>query len=401
MKLLDKRVVIPHGDKRAPIVGFATYTHATKPHLLRRHGWEIADDIHDDVFDISSTDNGATWSKPEVVLRNFQTDRGTVVHIESAAVYVPARDRLVMATNRAFQPNAAQGHQMGHPIELRITVSKPEDYRTSEPLISDFGLPNGLAVSFCQPIVHSSGRIIMPVQTQTPDPLGTLRKLGIRFDERMGLTMDYGTSSMLIGEFCDDDHVDWHLGSGVPIEPGLSSRGLYEPTVIERADGSLVAVLRGSNGLWPDKPGYKWMSVSHDAGETWSPAQPLPCTDGSIIESSSTGSLLLRSHTDGQLYWIGNLCLDGVRPNNNMPRSPIVIARVQEDPFALIRDSIFVIDRAQPHEHPEVQHSNFKAYQDRTTGDVVLYFVRYGERGYADNAWLNADHYQYRVQLHD
>jgi len=84
-----------------------------------------------------------------------------------------------------------------------------------------------------------------------------------------------------------------------------------------------------------------------------------------------------------------------------MPRSPIVIARVQEEPFALIRDSIFVIDRAQPGEHPETQHSNFKMYQDRATGDVVLYLVRYGERGYADNAWLNADHYQYRVQLHD
>jgi hypothetical protein len=82
-----------------------------------------------------------------------------------------------------------------------------------------------------------------------------------------------------------------------------------------------------------------------------------------------------------------------------MPRSPLYIAEVQENPVALKRSTITAIDRAQPGEHPDTQHSNFKFYQDRETGDVVFYLTRYSERGVDDGAWLKADLYEYRVAL--
>ncbi len=82
-----------------------------------------------------------------------------------------------------------------------------------------------------------------------------------------------------------------------------------------------------------------------------------------------------------------------------MPRSPIYIAEMQEAPVAIKRQTISVIDRTQPGEHPDTQHSNFKFYQDRLTGDIVLYLTRYGERGYDNNRWIVADHYQYRLKL--
>ena len=177
---------------------------------------------------------------------------------------------------------------------------------------------------------------------------------------------------------------------------------LFIDSVAEISDGSgrLFMIIRGSNEGWPDVPSYKWLSHSDDGGETWSPIVPLPCSDGTLLESSCTGSGLFRSRTNGRLYWMGNLCLNDKRARGNMPRSPLYIAEMQESPFvALKRNTITIIDQAQPGEHPETQLSNFKFYQDRQTGDVVLYLTRYSERGVDDGKWLMADAYQYRVQM--
>ena len=74
-----------------------------------------------------------------------------------------------------------------------------------------------------------------------------------------------------------------------------------------------------------------------------------------------------------------------------------MITEVQEDPFALRRETITVIDQRGPNDSPRVQFSNFREYQDRETGDVVLFLSRYGERD-AEN-WKLADYYRYRVQI--
>ena len=94
---------------------------------------------------------------------------------------------------------------------------------------------------------------------------------------------------------------------------------------------------------------------------------------------------------------MGNLCIEGVRPNGNMPRSPLVIAEVQEEPFALKRDTLTVIDRRVPGEPPTLQLSNFRFYQDRENGDAVLFLTRYAE--HSAEEWKLADYYRYRVAL--
>lgn len=402
MRTIEKRVVIPHGDHRAAVIGFVTYAHATEPVLIRRHGWEVADDIHDEFFEIVSRDNGKTWSAPRPSIRSIPVEGGQLVHTENTALFVPQRDRLIVLTNQSFQPNAEGGHTLGTGYKLHITLSRPEAYLDTKPFVSDFGFPQGVCISFCQPLLDARGRVIVPIQYQSPDPDGTLARAGVKINPATGLAFDYGITAVLIGTFRDDDHIDWQLSAPVPLAPGLSSRGLYEGAVAELRDGTLAMIMRGANQLWPDKPGCKYLSFSRDGGMTWSDAEYLRCSDGSLIESSATGSALFRSNKTGGLYWIGNLCLEGVRPyggGSNMPRSPLYIARVSEKPFGLIRESITVIDRAAPHEHPDTQMSNFKLYQDRDNGDVLLYLARYGERGYDNNAWLNADHYEYRVRI--
>jgi hypothetical protein len=80
-----------------------------------------------------------------------------------------------------------------------------------------------------------------------------------------------------------------------------------------------------------------------------------------------------------------------------MPRSPLTIAEIQEEPFGIKQETIAVIDRRAPDEPSQTQMSNFRFYQDRETGDVVLFLSRFGE---SDNEnWKLADYYRYRVEI--
>ena len=94
---------------------------------------------------------------------------------------------------------------------------------------------------------------------------------------------------------------------------------------------------------------------------------------------------------------MGNLALRGERANGNWPRSPLVIAEVQEEPFALKKETIFAIDERGFNDSLGVQMSNFRFYQDRETGDLVIFLTRYGEQ--SEKEWMLANYYRYRIQM--
>ena len=294
-------------------------------------------------------------------------------------------------------------YDSNHTTRIRITVAPPQAFRdgTARPtLTSAFGLEQGLCVSLCHPCADSQGRLLVPVQWQREDRGKEISSQG--FPVRTDLPhilKDVWHSGLLIGTWSEDDTLGWRLGSPVPYDFHTTSRGLCEGMVAELSDGRFAMILRGSNAAWPEKPGYKWVAFSKDGGENWSHAEPLKCDDGTLLESSATGSVLFRSQKNGKLYWIGNLCHNGERARGNWPRSPLYIAQVQEEPFGLIWESITVIDECAPHESEFVQHSNFKFYQERGTGDVILYLTRLGERGFEEGKWIDADLYEYRVEV--
>ena len=403
MKTLTKTVVTPHGPNRAAIINFVSYIHPTNPVLMRRIGWEIADDLHDDHTDTISQDNAKTWGTPRPVLKRRPVEGGFLFTQEGGAVYIPQRDLLVTITYESVQ-KSLDGFLDTSPSKLRITAAAPADINNAPAFVSDFGVKHGLHVSFLHPKIDSAGRILAPVYYNKleADPNGPLHKLGIPFREATpDQPADFQLTSLLIGTFDAAGKLTWRMTQPVPCADNKSARGLCEGTVAELSDGSLAMVMRGSNHLWPDRPGCKWLSISRDKGESWSEAQPLGCDDGSLIESSATGSCLFRSSKTGGLYWIGNLCLTE-RPSgwgSNYPRTPFVIARVNENPVALVRNSITIIDKQQPGEHPLVQMSNFRMYEDRVTGDAVIYLTRYAERGHDHGEWLKADQYEYRVAI--
>ena len=202
---------------------------------------------------------------------------------------------------------------------------------------------------------------------------------------------------VLIGEYQPDGTLAWHLSEATRIDPEKNCRGLSENALVELHDGRIAMVSRGCNGAYPDRLGCKWLCFSGDGGDTWTDPEPLACTDREPLESGSNGCAVFRSIKTGKLYWIGNPALDGERANANWPRSPIAICEIQEEPFALRRETMTVIDQRGPGDSHRVQMSNFRFYQDRETGDVVLFLSRYGERD-AEH-WRQADYYRYRVEV--
>jgi hypothetical protein len=402
-RMIHKQVISAHQPGRAPLCAFITYIDPSQPVLLRRLGWELSSDIHDDFTDAISADNGNTWSEPRRALSSRAVDGGHIVHTENAVLYLPERRKLIHFTNEKFEPSLTGGYTLDHSARIRITVGDPETVSrgtATDVTLSDFGFKQGIYVSFANPFLDSKGRVLLAVMWQRADPDRVIQNKGFPARADMpDVLADYWDVGLLIGEFGRDGQLAWRVSRAVPFQFEQSSRGLAEGAVEELRDGRLAMILRASNQHWLDRPNYKWLSFSADGGDTWSEIVPLACDDGVVLESSATGSALFHSLENGKLHWIGNLCQEGERAQGSFPRSPLYIAEMQEQPFAIKRGTITVIDQTQPGEHPNTQHSNFKFYQDRQTGDVVLSLTRYGERGYDPGTWLNADLYQYRIRL--
>ena len=122
-----------------------------------------------------------------------------------------------------------------------------------------------------KPIVLSTGRLILPMyhESTTTDQVNNY-------------------SFMLIS---DDQGQTW-----APSGPIRSLPPNLQPTEIERADGSLLALCRYYVYPIPDARGRIWMSVSTDQGETWSEATrtsfPNPNSGADMVKTAS-GNLIL------------------------------------------------------------------------------------------------------------
>ena len=77
----------------------------------------------------------------------------------------------------------------------------------------------------------------------------------------------------------------------------------------------------------------------------------------------------LFTHSNGRIYWIGNLSESNCRANH--PRWPLVIGEVDPKTYGLIRESVLVIDTKQPDER-DVNLSHWHSYEDRETGYIII-----------------------------
>ena len=388
MKVISREVFAEHEDGRPVVNGFVSYISADSSVLMLCTGYEDYSDAYDDYSTRISRDNGATWTKLESRWIGYDVEGGKIRYAEPAALFDPDTGKLMVLVDENLYPDDTLNVDGVCRVTLDTYDTGTEAWSDRELL--DLSPGRALAVSFPFPIKTSAGRIVCPAMRHILDAEG--KTIHVR-----GCWAPAHESLMILGDYRADGSIDWHLGSPVPLDLDRTSRGLDENTVVELSDGRLALVCRGDNSMFPEKQGYKWLSFSGDQGESWSAAEPLRCDRGDPIESSATGSALFRSRVSGKIYWVGNLCIHGVRANGNYPRSPLVVAEVQEDPFAIRRDTITVIDQQAPGEPEKVQMSNFQYYQDRETGELVVFVTRYAEESAED--WKRANYYRYRVEI--
>jgi len=388
MTLLSKEVFLRHRDKRPPATGFVTYIHKTKPILMHCHGWQDYSDGYDDFAVSLSYDNGRTWSAEEMRWQSQIVPEGRLRYAEPAAFFDPDREKLIVLVDQTLHPKDKLNVDTDYALELNIYDPKKRKWTERREL--QFPGQRSPAMSFSFPIKTKSGQLLFPGMRKTIGADGkALHYKGV------WAPMDEVVT--VIGAWAAGGGLEWRLGMPLNINPEVSSRGLDENTLTELPDGRIAAVCRGDNSAFPEKPGYKWLSFSSDAGENWSAPVPLPATGGDPLESGANGSAIFRSLKNGRLYWMGNLALRGERAKANWPRSPLVIVELQEEPFALKPETIFVVDERNYNDSPRVQLSNFRFYQDRETGDVVIFLTRYGEISEKD--WQFANYYRYRVEM--
>ena len=411
MKLVSKTTFMRHENHQTPMTSFVLYVSAKQPRLLMRIYQSIGNDVWDEHFDILSNDNGRTWSPPRVVMKREPVEGGEMSYTEGAALYCPDRDMLVTVTDYGFEPERTS-YNPDTTYGLHIATGKPGSMEKAIATVTNLGFRQGVGMSFCHPFVDSTGRLVFPGMNAVVDsPVLGLARKGYRVRKDMPDVMaDYAEPRLVIGEFKTDGCLSWHVTQAVPFAPDVSARGLCEPTVLELNDGRFAMICRGSNGVWVEgqgtvvkvpHPGCKWVSYSRDRGETWSEAKPLTDESGTLLESSATGSWLFRSTANRKVYWIGNLCVEGQKPLGNWPRDNLMIAEVSEgSTLALKRETLAIIAKAESGESDQLQHSNFRAYQDRENGEIVLYVNRFFERGGWENlGWHNTDLYCYRYAL--
>ncbi len=390
LSLISKVVFIPSENGTGVFPGFVTYTDREKPTLLHRFGWVDASDTYDNFHEMTSIDNGKTWSDPILKVKSIPVDGGLIRYIENSTFFDSDTNILFTFVSKSFYPGGKFDPYQARKVE--ISQRDPSTLETQQIREYDFGQRGGVACSFCFPIKTKTGRIIVPLFSARVN------------DQNEFVTHPLSTTNiydayMMLGDYTKSGEIEWTLSEAIQADDERSTRGFSESAICELKDGRLAILCRGSNERAPKMAGYKWLSFSGDDGATWSKPKPMTCDDGSELESSATGSALFRSIKNGKIYFVGNLCADGKRANGNWPRSPLHIAEVDESTVSIKRETITVIDEHDGDDTERLQISNFRYYQDRASGDVVIYATRFGENSVQE--WKKADYYQFWVSISD
>jgi hypothetical protein len=376
-------------------------------------------DTVDAVYLRHSTDNGRTWS--ELTERKIREKRPEGVwRLAPRAGYVdPMTGRYIEFWNEAVlptddpmegmrqwtihysveEPARPYGGGSGgvvptyplptpyHPVAKGPfqVVQQGKEFNARHPLPGVYTGKNCVMLGDVPslPITLKDGSILLPVQIA---PLGPDGKL---YNPGGGYTY---TDVAILHARWKGKHLVWRMAELIKGDPARTTRGMIEGTLATLADGRLIVVMRGSNDRKQSLPGYRWISYSHDGGWHWTAPAPWTYTSGESFYSPSSCSQLLR-HSNGKLYWLGNI--SATNPRGNLPRRPFYVGEVDQDTGRLIRDSLILVDDRQPGDDEILLLSNFYAREDRETHQVALHMTRMFT---FKDGWVG-DAYLYRIEV--
>lgn len=194
--------------------------------------------------------------------------------------------------------------------------------------------------------------------------------------------------------------IEWEMEDGVTLSREYSCDGADEPSGAFLPDGDLFVVYRARQfaNTGQKYPGMHYYAISHDQAQTWDPRGPqqLVYDDGTYALSPACLPHVLRPKKNGRVYVITNFTEH--QPHNCDPRNELYIAEIDARTHRIIRDSMTIIERAQPKDGhwPPPRFSNFCWYEDRRSGDIVLYLTHEQVPGYSE---FEPHAYRYDIQL--
>jgi len=404
MRLKSKTLVFPTPSGATSAYEYSYYGKAAGVDKVRVRYLDVADDIFDDGTISFSDDNGETWGDERPHGNAVQPARGTLRRFDGLGFVDPANGLLLnLYLEGEFTGlNSLEGMSQYY-LKYRVSadggrtslvderVIQRGDYTPEHPCEHVWIGRNCLCMPANQSMVRApQGHLVACVSISVLGPDGALCNPGGGFTWLEEL--------ILMGRWRMDGsgRIDWECGPRFGIAPELSTRGLDESTMALMPDGRLLLVMRGSNGGARDPegtiPGRKWYSLSADGGFTWSAPVPWRYHDSELFYSPASMCVIVR-HSNGNNYWIGNICPDN--PLGNHPRYPLLCGQIDPQSCLLRRDTLFTVDTRQPGEPELLQFSNFSVHEDRPTGDLLLNIPRFLPQG---ESWTG-DTYLYRIEV--
>jgi hypothetical protein len=387
-----REVFVRSPGKGTAVDACAYYTEAAGGAMVSVEGRMSRSDTVDVCYYRHSTDYGHTWSEPTTRKIQEKRPEGTWRLAPRAGYVDPKTRRYLEFWNEAVLPtdNPLEGLRQwnvfysvdGVPHQI---IHQGAEFDARHPLPGVYTGKNCVMIGDvpCLPLTLKDGSILLPVQVSLFDANGNLYNPG------GGYT--YTDVAILHGRW-KGKVLQWRMADAIKGDPARSTRGMDEGTLATLADGRLIVVMRGSNDRKPELPGYRWISYSHDGGWHWTAPAPWTYSTGEPFYSPSSCSELLR-HSNGKLYWLGNIC--AVSPHGNLPRRPFYVGEVDQDTGLLIRDSLIKVDDLEPGDADILMLSNFYAREDRATRQIALHMTRLFA---FKDGWMG-DAYLYRIDV--
>ena len=361
IKVLSKNIFLNKPNEKTGVVANTYYT-GNNLNMMCIYSYIHRSDTSDIAYKMFSKDNGLTWTEPIAIKTKEKLEKGMKRSYIRSPIIDKKRDLLINFKIEGILPTddpleglkwwhisymVSKDNGKSNYIEKRVVLDENE-FSNSHPINGVYEGRNSIMMGDTTELAiiteHQKDNddndcILLPVQITPIGPKGEYVNLG------GGYTFHYAT--LIKGKILDSGYIKWiDVSNKIEISHTKSTRGAIEPTIIELNDGRLLMVLRGSNGGTKDVncelPGYRWYSISYDGGKTFSKPAPWTYINGKNFYSPSSCSQLLK-HSNGKIYWIGNISKSN--PKANMPRNPIYICEVEQSSLLLKEETLCVIDK--------------------------------------------------------
>src|SRR5882724_6455395 len=218
-KVLSKEVFLRPENRRPVATGFITYISTTGPVLMHCFGREDYSDGYDDYAIQLSTNNGRTWSKPQIRWKSSPVAEGRLRYAEPAAFFDAEKGRLVVLIDHTLYPRDKLNVDTEYGLELNIYDTAKRKWIERREL--QFPGQRTPAMSFTFPIRTARGRLLFPGMRKTINSDGK----AVHYQNTWAPVDEVVT---VIGEWMDGRDLRFRLGQPLGIDSERSSRGLDE-----------------------------------------------------------------------------------------------------------------------------------------------------------------------------